>query len=274
MAADKSKKLSLLNEELDEESATYIQESIENWKEGVMAQLQEEVERAKADKLEELEELNLRYREQLAEEYSDKLTTALAELKESVKADATASVLKNNPELKILEQIKDLVAPLLDENFRENSYSDTIAQLAEENAALRREQEITEGAQVLAELLAPYADTTQKLVLSMIKEGSPEEVTEQFYSIMESLQDVFGEAEDGDDNGDDGDDDDDAKKSKKNGDDDDDDENGDDDDDEDGEDDDLGESFLDEGFYGDDDDDVENDKDFSKIKNIMKSYIK
>ena len=43
--ADKSKKLSLLNEELDEESATYIQESIENWKESVMAQLQEEVRR-------------------------------------------------------------------------------------------------------------------------------------------------------------------------------------------------------------------------------------
>ena len=271
--ADKSKKLSLLNEELDEESATYIQESIENWKEGVMAQLQEEVERAKADKLEELEELNLRYREQLAEEYSDKLTTALAELKESVKADATASVLKNNPELKILEQIKELVAPLLDEDFRENSYSDTIAQLAEENAALRRDQEIMEGAQTLSELLAPYAETTQKLVLSMIKEGSPEEVTEQFYTIMESLQDVFGEDDDGDDNEDDDGDDKGAKKSKKN-DDDEDDDGEDDDDDDDGEDDDIGESFLDEGFYGDDDDDVENDKDFSKIKNVMKSYIK
>lgn len=267
---DNSKKLSLLNEELDEESATYIQESIENWKESVMAQLQEEVERAKADKLEELEELNLRYREQLAEEYSDKLTTALAELKESVKADATASVLKNNPELKILEQIKDLVAPLLDENFRENSYSDTIAQLAEENAALRRECEITEGAQTLAELLAPYSDTTQKLVLSMIKEGSPEEVTEQFYTIMESLQNVFGEA---DNEEDEGDEDDDESKSNKNSKDDKDDEDNEEDEEED-EDDDIGESFLDEGFYGDDDDDVENDKDFSKIKNVMKSYIK
>lgn len=264
--ADKSKKLSLLNEELDEESATYIQESIENWKEGVMAQLQEEVERAKADKLEELEELNLKYREELAEEYSDKLTTALAELRESVKADATASVLKNNPELKILEQIKELVMPLLDENFRENSYSDTIAHLAEENAALKREQELMEGAQTLAELLAPYGEKTQKFALSVIKEGSPEEVTEQFYNLMESMQDIFGEDDSKKDDSDDEDDKDDKDEKE----DDDDNEEEDDDEDDDIEE----ESYLDEGFYGDDEDDSNDEKDLSKIKNVMKSYIK
>lgn len=259
---DKNQKLSLLNEELDEESANYITEAIQSWKEEVMAQLQEEVERAKADKLEELEELNLRYREELKEEYSDKLTTAISELKESIKADATANVLKNNPELKILESIKELVAPLLNEDFRENTYSDTIAQLAEENEALRREQEIMEGAQVLSELLAPYADKTQKLVLSLIKEGSPEEVTEQFYTIMESLQDVFGEAEDDEDDTDD--DEDTSKKSGKDDDDEDDDE------DDDDEDDSLDEDFINEGFDGDDDED--DDGALGSVKNIMKQY--
>ena len=257
-----NQKLSLLNEELDEESANYITEAIQSWKEEVMAQLQEEVERAKADKLEELEELNLRYREELKEEYSDKLTTALAELKESVKADATANVLKNNPELKILESIKELVAPLLNEDFRENTYSDTIAQLAEENEALRREQEITEGAQTLAELLAPYSDKTQKLVLSLIKEGSPEEVTEQFYTIMESLQDVFGEAED--------DEDDDEDKTSNKSDDEDKNEDDDDDDDDDDKDDDLDEDFINEDFYGDDDED--DNGVLGSVKNIMKQY--
>ena len=260
---NENQKLSLLNEELDEESANYITEAIQSWKEEVMAQLQEEVERAKADKLEELEELNLKYREELKEEYSDKLTTALAELKESVKADATANVLKNNPELKILESIKELVAPLLNEDFRENTYSDTIAQLAEENEALRREQEITEGAQTLAELLAPYSDKTQKLVLSLIKEGSPEEVTEQFYTIMESLQDVFGEAEDNeeddDEDDDDEDDDDENKTSNKS-----------DDDDEDEDDEDLDEDFINEDFYGDDDED--DNGVLGSVKNIMKQY--
>lgn len=266
---DTEKKLSLLNEELDAESAKYIQESILNWKESVMAQLQEEVERAKADKLEELEEANMRYREELKEEFSDKLTTALSELRESVKADATASVLKNNPELKILEQIKELVAPLLNEEYRDEAYSNTIAQLVEQNEALKRNQEIMEGAEHLGRLLSPYDETTQNFVLSLIKEGSPEEVEEQFYDLMEKLQGVFGEADD--DEGDD--DEDEAPKGKKDDDEDDDDEEEDDEDDEDDDDDDddegIGESYINEGFDGDEDDEPRN---LNSLKNVIKMY--
>lgn len=272
---DNNQKLSLLNEELDEESANYITESIQQWKESVMAQLQEEVEEAKKNKLEELEEANNQYREELREEFSDKLTTALAEMRETVVAEATADVLKNNPELSILEQIKGLVAPLLNEDYRENTYADTIAQLSEENDALRREQEIMEGAQTLSELLAPYDEKTQKFVLSLIKEGNSEEVSEQFYTVMESLQDVFGEAEGDetdDDEGDDDDSDDGKKKSKKSDDDSDDDDSDDDDDDED--DDDLGEGYIEEGFDGDDDltDDDEPSK--NMFRNIALQRVK
>lgn len=263
---DKNQKLSLLNEELDEESAKYITESIQNWKESVMAQLQEEVERAKADKLEELEEANLRYREELKEEYSDKFTTALSELRESVKADATASVLKYNPELKILEQIKDLVAPLLNENFRNEAYSDTIAQLSEENEALRREQEIMEGAQTLSELLAPYSSKTQKLVLSLIKEGNSEEVTEQFYNIMESLQDIF-EEDDGEDNkGDE------SSKKGKPADDDEDDSDDDEDDSNDDGDDDIDESYINEGYDGDDDFYGDTEDKLGSMRDLIRTY--
>lgn len=263
---DKTKKLSLLNEELDDASAKYITESIQNWKESVMAQLQEEVERAKADKLEELEEANLRYREELAEEYSDKFTTALAELKESVKADATASVLKNNPELKILEQIKDLVAPLLNEDFRENTYSDTIARLAEENEALKRNQEILEGAQTLTELLSGYSEKTQKLVLSLIKEGNSEEVTEQFYNIMESLQEVFGEEEDDEEETDD-------KKKDEDEDEDEEDDDNDEDDEDDEEDEDLEESYIYEGYDGEDEE-GEIEESVGSMKHLIKHYSK
>ena len=45
---DNNKKISLLNEELDDESATYLKETIESWKEEMVAKLQEEVEQAKA----------------------------------------------------------------------------------------------------------------------------------------------------------------------------------------------------------------------------------
>lgn len=188
-----SEKLNLLNEDLDEASQKYIQENLENWKEQVTNQLVEQMEQVKASKLEELEEENQAYREQLKEEYTDKMLDGINELKESIKADVTASVIKNNPEIKILEQIKEIVAPLISEDYRSNTYEDTLSKLVEENANLKHEKELTEGARTLATLLAPYSEKTQKLVASLVKEGSPEYVTEQFYNIFESLSDNFEE---------------------------------------------------------------------------------
>ena len=265
---DENKKISLLNEELDDESATYLKESINAWKEEMMAKLQEEVEQAKNDKIEELEEANIAYREELKEEYSDKLIAAINDLRESVKAEVTAEVIKNNPELKILEQVKGLVAPLLNENYVDEAYSNTIAKLSEENEELRHQEQLREGAETLSELLSPYSEKTQKLVLSLIKEGTAEEITEQFYNIMESLQDVFAE-EDNDTDDEDDDTDDEGKKSKKSKEDDDDDTDDEDDDDND---DDLGESYINEGFEGNDDDEVTSRA--GSLKNIISKYAK
>lgn len=189
-------KLNLLDEELDEASQKYIQESLEAWKESVTNQLVEQMEQEKQAKIEELEEENVAYREQLREEFTEKMLDGLNELKESIRAEVTAEVIKNNPELKIFEQVKEIVAPLVSENYRDNAYEDTITKLSEEVETLRREQEIQEGAKTLASLLAPYSDKTQRLILSLIKEGSPDEVTEQFYNIYDSLSNVF-EAEEG-----------------------------------------------------------------------------
>lgn len=269
---DKTQKISLLTEELDDESQKYIQESIQNWKEGVIAQLSEEVESAKQAKIEELEEANLKYREELKEEYSDKLTAAIADLEESVRAEMTAKILRENPELKILESIKDLIAPLISEDYRENAYSDTIFKLSEENEALRRKEEINEGAQTLAELLAPYAPSTQKLVLSLIKEGDAEEVTEQFYQILESLQDVFSEEGlEGDASEEEEPEEDkkDKKKKKKDKEEDDEDSEEDDDDEED-DDESVEESYISEGFSGEDDEDEPE----NSLRNLIKKYTK
>ena len=69
----KNAKLNLLNEELDEESQKYIQETLEAWKESVTNQLVEQMEQEKQAKLEELEEENAAYREQLKEEFTEKM---------------------------------------------------------------------------------------------------------------------------------------------------------------------------------------------------------
>ena len=268
-------KLNLLDEELDEASQKYIQESLETWKESVTNQLVEQMEQERQAKIEELEEANEAYREQLKEEFTEKMLNGLDELKESIRAEVTAEVIKNNPELKIFEQVKEIVAPLVSENYRDNVYEDTITKLAEENEALRREQELNEGAKTLASLLAPYSEKTQKLVVSLIKEGSPEEVTEQFYNIFESLSNIF-EAEESDEDeteDEDKDEDEDSKKKSKKDEDDDESEE-DEDDDESEEDEEVDESYKDESYIteGYDGYDDEPAKKFGTMKDVLRTY--
>ena len=185
--------INLLDNSLDEASQKYIQEALENWKESVSNQLIEQMEEVKAAKIEELEEENQKYREQLREEYADKMMAGLSDLKEKMKAEITAKVVKDNPELKILEQIKEAVAPLLNEEYRDVTYSNSLAALSEEVEELRREKALAEGKETLTDLLAPYSDKTKRMVSALIKEGTSDEVTENFYNLVENLPDLFEE---------------------------------------------------------------------------------
>lgn len=219
--------INLLDNSLDEASQKYIQEALENWKESVSNQLIEQMEEVKAAKIEELEEENQKYREQLREEYADKMMAGLSDLKEKMKAEITAKVVKDNPELKILEQIKEAVAPLLNEEYRDVTYSNSLAALSEEVEELRREKALAEGKETLTDLLAPYSDKTKRMVSALIKEGTSDEVTENFYNLVENLPELF-EEEDKDDDEEDYEDDDQNDDENK-----DDDEDGDEDDEED-----------------------------------------
>ena len=221
--------INLLDNSLDEASQKYIQEALENWKESVTNQLVEQMEEVKAAKIEELEEENQKYREQLREEYADKMMAGLSDLKEKMKAEITAKVVKDNPELKILEQIKEAVAPLLNEEYRDVTYSNSLAALSEEVEELRREKALAEGKETLTDLLAPYSDKTKRMVSALIKEGTSDEVTENFYNLVENLPELF-EEEDKDEDDDEEDYEDDDQNDDENK---DDDEDGDEDDEED-----------------------------------------
>lgn len=220
--------INLLDNSLDEASQKYIQEALENWKESVSNQLIEQMEEVKAAKIEELEEENQKYREQLREEYADKMMAGLSDLKEKMKAEITAKVVKDNPELKILEQIKEAVAPLLNEEYRDVTYSNSLAALSEEVEELRREKALAEGKETLTDLLAPYSDKTKRMVSALIKEGISDEVTENFYNLVENLPELF-EEEDKDEDDDEEDYEDDDQNDDENK----DDEDGDEDDEED-----------------------------------------
>lgn len=189
----------ILEMDLDETSAKYLQESLDSWKETVMSQLLEEVEALKQSTIDELEEENIAYKQSLKEEFADKMIVALSEMREEMKAEVIAETVQNNPEIKVLEKIKEIMAPVIAEGYREKEYGDSIAVLKARIDQLEEEKNIAEGARTLASLIAPLSETTQNLVLSLIREGSPEEVEEQFYNILESLDSVFGEAEKKDD---------------------------------------------------------------------------
>lgn len=188
----------ILEMDLSPEDSKLLKEALESWKEEVYAGLLEKVEEAKERKLEELEEASIEYRDSLKRDYSDKMIKSLREMEKDIRAKVVAEVVAENPEVQILEQIKELVAPTLNEDYARNVYTEEIQTLREQVEMLEEERTIEEGAKKLAELVSPYSSKTQNLIISLVNEGGPEEVTEQFYSIMESLS-MNEEDEDEDD---------------------------------------------------------------------------
>ena len=177
----------ILNMELSPEDENLLRESLTTWKEGVYADLLEEVEELKTKKIEELEEANREYQAELKEEFAKKMVVALNEMRDEIRTEVVSEMVASNPELQILEKIKELVAPTLNEEYYGNVYAEEMQALREENEKLKRDAELEEGARTLAELITPYSDKTQNIILAMIKEGNSEEVTEQFYELIESL---------------------------------------------------------------------------------------
>jgi len=189
----------ILEMDLSPEDSKLLKEALESWKEEVYAGLLEKVEEAKERKLEELEEASIEYRSNLKKEYSDKMLKSLKEMEREIRAKVVAEVVADNPEIQILEQIKELVAPTLNEDYARNIYTEEIQTLREQIEKLEEERAIEEGAKKLAELVSPYSRKTQNLIISLVNEGGPKEVTEQFYSIMESLNEEDEEEMDDED---------------------------------------------------------------------------
>lgn len=182
--------MDILDRDLSPEEEKVLREYLNAWKEEVYAQLMEEVDELKEQKIEELEQQSIGYKEELKEEATNKMLTALSEMKEELRAELLSEMLDTNPEIKILEKIKELIAPTIDENYIANTYSQELITLREENEKLKNEVSLEEGARTLANLLKPYSDTTRKLLLSLINEGDADSVTEQFYSIIENLEEA------------------------------------------------------------------------------------
>lgn len=221
----------ILDIELSEEEASKLAEEIQAWKEEFSAKLEEEADERLQAKIDELEEQNNAWREEVAEAYSEKFLSALDEMREDVRAEVLAESVETDPTHKVMEEVMRLVAPLMNEEYTENTYMGEIKRLADKVAEYEKKEALDEGAATLEELIEGYDDAFKPALRAIIGEGTAEEVTSRFESIIESLaeskkdEDEDDEDEDDDDfdfddededeDEDDEDDEDDKKKSVK-----------------------------------------------------------
>ena len=197
----------IMNMNLSEQEAENLIEVLTTWKEEIYVQLVERVEQEKSEAIDKIEEASEEFQNNLRKEYSEKTINLLAEMRDQIEAEAVARVLETNPELQVLEKVKEIVAPTLSEDYGENVYANEIQVLHEELEKTKRQLELREGADRLAELLQQYDDKTRELMLGLIKEGNEDEVTEQFFDLAEAIENAVTSDEDEYDDEDDEDDD-------------------------------------------------------------------
>lgn len=197
----------ILDIELSEEEASKLAEEIQAWKEEFSAKLEEEAEERIQAKIDELEEQNNAWREEVAEAYSEKFLAALDEMREDVRAEVLAESVETDPTHKVMEEVMRLVAPLMNEEYVENTYMGEIKRLADKVAEYERKAELDEGAATLEELIEGYDDAFKPALRAIIGEGTAEEVTARFEAIVESLNEADKSKDDDDDDDDDEDDD-------------------------------------------------------------------
>ena len=188
----------ILDMELSEEDASKLAEEIQSWKEDLAAKLEEEAEEKIQAKIDELEEQNNAWREEVAEAYSEKFLAALDEMREDVRAEVLAESVETDPTHKVMEEVLRLVAPLMNEEYVENTYMGEIKRLADKVAEYERKEALDEGAATLEELIEGYDDAFKPALRAIIGEGTAEEVTARFEAIVESLSEAKKDDDDED----------------------------------------------------------------------------
>lgn len=189
----------ILDMELSEEEAQNLASVIQEWKEETLAKLEKENEAKLQAKMDELEEANNEWREEVAEEYSNKFLEGLDSLREDVKAQVLAESVETDPTHKVMEQVIRLVAPLMGEDYEQNTYMEEIRRLSEKVAEYEHKEALAEGARALEELIEGYDDSFKPALRALIGEGTEEEVTSKFEAVLESLAEASDDDEDDED---------------------------------------------------------------------------
>lgn len=259
--------------ELNDKQIKAFNEELNNWKQKTKDQLAEEVRseiQTEYDvKLREIEEQKESFKQEqveLVEEIKTKMqkvmvkrfTSALKEMYDELKVEARKDVL-NDPRILALEEIKNVVFPLMDETVTKG-YVDELQKALQMIEEKEDENDKLKARLKLKEITSTLSPVVAEAVEAFVGEATTEEDVVEKYSKLKNLvkeanDDEDEDMEDDDDNDDDEDDDKKKKKSKKKS------KKSDDDDDEDNDDDDDDMDYDIDEANDDDDDDMDLDID-------------
>lgn len=178
--------MNFLNKQLTEEEQQEFREYIKEWKTDWVEKQKDRIEEIIQEEINRVDLLSKEYESNLKEKYSAKLVEAVEEIKDHMRAEIISEMQNNDPSINALNEIKNIVAPLV--LNEEKEYSNQIAILTEKIHELENESKFYKGSERLQELVSDYSPKMQRLLKKLIGEGTEEEIVEKFYNIIEELK--------------------------------------------------------------------------------------
>jgi len=184
--------MGLENIELTPEEQEELKEQLNAWKQSVINKVEEELtekyEQLEAALKEEYELKVEEIRDKMKKVFTKRFVNALKEMYEQIKAEVLAESY-DSPEIRVLEEIKALVYPLINGSEAER-YANEFVKMAEMNEELQEELEYIKGQKKLMELTEGLSPEVKKVVVSLVGEGTEEEVVERFAAIKQALEEA------------------------------------------------------------------------------------
>lgn len=182
--------MDFLDMELSPEDQKGLSKILTEWKEKELDKMKKALEETKEAELQEIEEALISYKEELDNEYTDKLNAIVEGIKPQIKKQIITEMSDNNPDMMVLGKIKELVYPLINESGK--AYVDEVATLRKELNDIKAKSALEEGESKKAKLLEGYSEKTKNILSKLIGEGTAIEITEKFYELVESFNELDG----------------------------------------------------------------------------------
>jgi hypothetical protein len=183
--------MDFLNINLSEDDQKILLNILQEWKDKELEKMQLVLEQVKNEEITKINEHLTSYKEELKEEFIDKTNNIIESIKPKIRKEILLEMNETNPDIIVVNKIKDLVYPLVNESG--TKYVNEITLLKNELNEMKKQQSLLEGAKKKQELLKGYSEKTRFILDKMIPEGTVEEVTEGFFNVIEGFENNFDE---------------------------------------------------------------------------------